>query len=128
MQSSLYDENITRNNKPIYDKKHLFSKFLVMSEVWHYIMGGDNESNNIFKLQKKVLRIISGVSNHTSCRQIFKDCNISTLSSLYILEVICFIKKYKYFMAKNLDIHNHNMQRKLNLHVQCCSTVLFKKA
>jgi hypothetical protein len=30
-------------------------------------------------------------------------------------------------MAKNLDIHNHNMQRKLNLHVQHCNTVLFKK-
>jgi hypothetical protein len=31
-------------------------------------------------------------------------------------------------MAKNLDIHNHNMQRKLNLHVQHCNTVLFKKS
>jgi hypothetical protein len=29
-----------------------------------------------------------------------------------------FYKKYKDFMAKNLDICNHNMQRKLNLHVQ----------
>jgi hypothetical protein len=75
------------------------------------LWGGDNESNKIFKLQKKVLRIISGVSNHTSCRQIFKDYNILTLSSLYILEVICFIEKYKDFMAKNLDIHNHKAKK-----------------
>jgi hypothetical protein len=77
----------------------------------------DWQSNKIFKLQKKVLQIISGVSKRTSCRQIFKDYNILTLSSLYILEVICFIKKYKDFMAKNLDIHNHNTGRKLNLYV-----------
>jgi hypothetical protein len=30
-------------------------------------------------------------------------------------------------MAKNVDIHNHNKQRKLNLHEQHCNTVLFKK-
>jgi hypothetical protein len=27
MQSSLYDENIKRNNEPIHDMKHLFFKF-----------------------------------------------------------------------------------------------------
>jgi hypothetical protein len=43
------------------------------------LLGGDNESNNIFKLQKKVLQIICGVSNYTSSRQIFKDYNILTL-------------------------------------------------
>jgi hypothetical protein len=52
------------------------------------LWGGDNESKTIFKLQKKALRIISGVSNRTSCRQILKEYNISTLPSLYILEVI----------------------------------------
>jgi hypothetical protein len=31
-------------------------------------------------------------------------------------------------MAKNSDIHNYNTQRKLNLHVQYCNTVLFKKS
>jgi hypothetical protein len=30
-------------------------------------------------------------------------------------------------VATNLDIHNHNTGRKLNLHVQHCKTVLFKK-
>jgi hypothetical protein len=51
-----------------------------MSEV---LWGGDSESNKIFKLQKKALRIISSVSYHTSCRQTFKVHNILTLSSLY---------------------------------------------
>jgi hypothetical protein len=58
-----------------------------MSEVW----AGDNESNKMFKLQKLVLWINSDVINCASYTQIFKDYAMLTLSSLYILEVICFI-------------------------------------
>jgi hypothetical protein len=52
--------------------------------------------------------------HNLSCRQIFKDYSVLTLPSLYILEVICFIKKCNVFMAKNVDIHNYDTQRKLN--------------
>jgi hypothetical protein len=45
--------------------------------------------------KKRVIRIISGVSKYTSCRQIFKDYNILTAACLYILETVCYIKKYK---------------------------------
>jgi hypothetical protein len=31
-------------------------------------------------------------------------------------------------MVKNMDIHNHNMRKELNLHVQHFNTVLFKKS
>jgi hypothetical protein len=80
--------------------------------------GGDNHSNNIFKLQKKVIQIISDVSNHTSCRQIFKDYNILTVTCLYILEIACHIKKYKDSLEQNVQFHNYNMRRKLDLRVQ----------
>jgi hypothetical protein len=90
------------------------------------LWGGDKESKNIFKMQRVIL-VIRGVSNRTSFRQIFKDYNVLTLPSLYILGVVCFIIKHKYVMAKNLDIHNYNTRRKLNLHVQYCNIVLFKK-
>jgi hypothetical protein len=77
-----------------------FSNFESFLRYRFILWSGDNESNNIFKLQKKVLRIISGVSNLMSCRQIFEDYTILTLSPLYILEVIWFIKKYKILIAK----------------------------
>jgi hypothetical protein len=85
--------------------------------------GRDRDSNSIFKLQKQVLRVIYGVSSLTSCRQIFKDYNVLTLPSLYILEVICFIKKQKVFMVKNSDIHNYNTRRKLNMVISLYSKV-----
>jgi hypothetical protein len=90
--------------------------------------GGSSDSISIFKLKKRVIRIISGASTNSSCRQIFKDYNILTVASLYILEVICFIKKYKEPLEDNIRVHTHNTRRKLDLHVQYCNTVLFKKS
>jgi hypothetical protein len=46
----------------------------------------------------------------------FKDYNILTPSSLYMTEVVSFIKNM-ILWQKDLDIHNHNTQRKLNLWV-----------
>jgi hypothetical protein len=43
-----------------------FSNFESCLRYGIILWGRDNESNKIFKLKKKVLQIISGVSNHTS--------------------------------------------------------------
>jgi hypothetical protein len=48
-----------------------------------------------FNLKKRAIQIISGVSKYMSCRQIFKDYSILTMASLYMLELACYIKKYK---------------------------------
>lgn len=52
-----------------------------------------NKSKNSFRPKKGVIIIIRGVSKHISCRQIFKDYNIITLASLYVFEMVCYIKK-----------------------------------
>jgi hypothetical protein len=54
--------------------------------------GGGTESESIFKLQKRVIRIISGVGRHTSCRHLFRDLGILPIACLYMLDVLCYIK------------------------------------
>ena len=54
---------------------------------------GDS-SSRVFKIQRRVVTVLAGVSSRTSYRQLFKDLNILTMASLYILEVTCFIRKY----------------------------------
>jgi len=49
-----------------------------------------------------------GVSARTSCRQLFKEFNILTLVSLYIMEVICYIRKHHQLVDLNSNIHAHN--------------------
>jgi hypothetical protein len=51
-------------------------------------LGEDNESIKIFKLQKRILGIMSGFSKQASCREIFKDYSILIAASLYILDIV----------------------------------------
>jgi dsDNA-binding SOS-regulon protein len=57
-----------------------FFKFWVRYGIM--LWGGDRASDSTIKPQKRVLRVICGVSSCTSCRQIFKDYSVLTLPSL----------------------------------------------
>ena len=49
-------------------------------------------------------------------------------SSMYILEVLCFIKKYEGDLKKNCEIHRHNMRNKYDLYTQSRNTSLLQKS
>ena len=87
--------------------------------------GGDGKSVKIFQLQKKVIWLITGVHVRESCRHIFRKFQILTLASLYILEVLCFVKKYQENLKQNYAIHGHNTRNKFDLPTRYCSTVLY---
>ena len=54
---------------------------------------GGELTTRILRIQKQMIISMARVSSRTSCRQLFKELNILTLVSLYIMEVICYIKK-----------------------------------
>ena len=66
-----------------------FTKF--HSLLWFGILfwrgAGGKLTTRILRIQKRVIRSMVGVSARTSCRQLFKELNILTLVSLYIMEV-----------------------------------------
>jgi hypothetical protein len=51
-----------------------------------------------------------------------------TMTSLYISEVLCYIKRYEGNLKQNLFIHGHNKRSKLYFHVEIRNTVLFQKS
>jgi hypothetical protein len=69
-----------------------------------------------------------GVSSRTSCRQLFQELNILTLVSLYIMEVICYIRKHHQFVDLNSNLHTHNTRRKMDIHNQSYNTDLYKRS
>jgi len=72
---------------------------------------------------------ISGSSKHrTSCKQLFRELNILTLVLLYIMEVICYRRKQHQFVDLNSNIHAHNTQRKMDIHIQSYNTDLYKRS
>jgi len=70
---------------------------MVYHSLFHSIMsygimfwGNSPHSPIIFKMQKKVLRILVGIGYRDSCRELFKELKILTLSSQYILSLLLF--------------------------------------
>jgi hypothetical protein len=54
--------------------------------------GVQKDFKNLFKLQKKCIRVIKGEKNRVSCRNLFHELKILTGTSLYIFEIVCFMK------------------------------------
>ena len=89
---------------------------------------GGELNTRILRIQRRVIRSKVGVSSRTSCGQLFKELNILTLASLYILEVICFIRKYCQSVELNSNVHTYNTRRKMDIHIQSHNTEIFKKS
>jgi len=43
---------------------------------------------------------------------------------LYVFEVSCFLKKYKFSVQKNKQLHDQNKRTNMDLHVKLCNTNL----
>ena len=82
------------------------------------LWGCDPESNKIFRLQKKAIRIIGRVGKHISCRKTFKDLNILPLPCLYISEIVYRAGLNREQMAQNEETHDHDTRQKSDLHTQ----------
>jgi hypothetical protein len=56
------------------------------------LWGNSPDAIQLFRLQKRCLRILVNVDKMTSCKQHFIEQNILTLPSMYILQVTLFVK------------------------------------
>ena len=92
------------------------------------LRGGTKESIKALHIQKKVIRLITCINKYESCRKKFKENGILTVTSVYILEVFCVIKKYKGELKQNCEIHEHNTRNKYDLHTQSHNTSLLQKS
>jgi len=51
--------------------------------------GNSSHSSIIFKMQKRVIRIIMGYGYRESCRELVKKLKILTLSSYILFVIVC---------------------------------------
>jgi hypothetical protein len=72
--------------------------------------------------------MIRGSGNNAPNRLWKKKYGILTVTSLYILEVLCYIKKHKADLIQNTNIHNYNTRLNKDYHVNFCRTTLFKRS
>ena len=80
--------------------------------------GNSPISKDIFKIQKRVIRIITNKPRRESCRHLFKQLKIMTLPSQYIFSVLMFIAENRNLFTFNKDIHSFNTRNSFDLHLQ----------
>ena len=89
--------------------------------------GASANSIKIFRLQKKILRIMTKSKKTESCRKLFKEMEILPFYSQYIFSLLMYVVKNKHLFAKNWEIHSHNTRTANDLHVPAANTSKYKK-
>jgi hypothetical protein len=89
--------------------------------------GNSPHSTHVFKVQKRIIRIMTKSRWRDSCRQLFKRLQILPLQSQYILSTLLFVVKNKDLFPTNQEIHNINTRYNTNLHPPICNLMIFQK-
>lgn len=72
------------------------------------LWGNSTDSKRVLILQKRALRIVSGLSTKTPCRALFKFKKILTVCSLYIHDTVMNVKRNLKPFKRADDVHNFN--------------------
>ena len=86
-------------------------------------------AERVFVSQKKIVRCLAGIHDNTfSCRQLFREFGLLTLTGIFIFEVSLkiFPQKCSFFTGSNL--HQYNTRRKQNYRVPFRRLLVGQKA
>ena len=72
-----------------------FTKFQSLIRYGIILWVGESESVKVLKVQKSVLCTIKGLHKRESCRPVFKELKVLTVTALYTFEVLIYIKTKK---------------------------------
>jgi len=84
-------------------------------------------SKIIFKIQKRIVRIIMNLGNKDCCRDLFKKLHILPLQSQYIFSLLKFVVKNKDFFKTNSNVHSFNTRAHYGLHIPAENLAVFQK-
>jgi hypothetical protein len=88
--------------------------------------GVSTHSKIIFKIQKRIIRIITSLGNKNSCWDLFKKLNILPLQSQYIFSILMFVVKNKDIFKTNSDVHSFNTRSHYDLHIPAANLAVFQ--
>jgi hypothetical protein len=92
------------------------------------IFWGNSTSNvQVFKLQKRVVRIMVGAACRYSCKKIFRSLQILPLPSLYIFILVTYIVNNFNLLVLNSDRNTSVTRNSMNLYLPIANLRVFQK-
>jgi hypothetical protein len=89
--------------------------------------GNSIHSDQIFKIKKRIVRIIMKVGNRDSCRPLFKSLNILPFYSQHIFSISIFVVKNLDKFVTNSDIHGVHTRQGSDLRYPTCELTKVQK-
>jgi len=89
--------------------------------------GKSPETIKIFRLQKKIIRIMTGCRSMDSCRKLFINLEILPLPSQYILSLLLFMIRNKNQFLINSEIHHIDTRQHANFHQPSVNVTKYQK-
>jgi hypothetical protein len=74
-------------------------------------------SDNIFRIKKRIIGVITNSRKRDSCRELLKKLQILTLQSQYIFSLLVFAIKNRSYFVLNSDIRDINTRFNQNLNL-----------
>jgi hypothetical protein len=87
--------------------------------------GNSVHSQYIFKIQKRIIRLIANLGVRDSCRCVFKKLGILLLYSQYAL--LMFVVKNRDLFQVNTDVHSFGTKYKNDLHLSSAKLKVFQR-
>jgi hypothetical protein len=89
--------------------------------------GSSYLSGSIFKIKKRIVRIITNAGRCDSCCQLYKQLQILPLPSQYIFSLLVFVNKNRSLFLSNSEIHDKSTHFNLILHLPSTNLTLVLK-
>jgi len=103
-----------------------FSYFCSIMSYDIIFWGNSSVSNNIFRLQKRVIRIITNIRSKDSCREQCKKLQILPLQSQYVHSSLLFEINSSDIFEHNCEIHTISTSNRSNLNLSRLRLQQFK--
>jgi hypothetical protein len=120
-----------RNVKQIVSEKTLksvyFSYFHSVMTYGIMFWGNSSHAERVFKLQKRVIRIMKGCGLRDSCRKHFRDLSILPLRSQYIYSLMIFVVKNREMFDTNKLLYEINTRHNMDIHVNQVNLAIYGK-
>ena len=94
-----------------------FSYFHSSMSYGDIFWGNSQEVHEVFKIQKRAIRILTNKSKRDSCRLLFKELKILTQPPQYIYSLLVFVSENKNLFMLNKDIHKFNTRSSYSVHL-----------
>jgi hypothetical protein len=104
-----------------------FSYVHCIMEYGIIFRGNLSNSIKVFRMQKRIIRVIMNARTRDSCRDLFKNLNILPMYSQYTYSIILFVVKNKDLYKSNHEIHSFSTRHSTNLYFPTLRLTVFQK-